>query len=219
MNREFWLERWSNDEIGFHQTEVNPLLVRHWPDLDAAPGSAVFVPLCGKSLDVRWLADQGHRVVGVELAEAAVRAYFTEAGVPCQMQRETHHQLFVGGPVSIYCGDFMDLIGPYLRGVEVAYDRAALVALPADMRLRYADHLLRIVPDGCRVLLLTLEYPQEQVPGPPHSVPEAEVEALFGNRCRIELLGRAPTRALPPKFAEAGLGEVQEAVYRITKVA
>ncbi len=217
MNREFWLERWSNDEIGFHQAEVNPWLIRCWPELAVPPGSAVFVPLCGKSLDVRWLAEQGHQVVGVDLAEAAVRGYFAEAGVACQMQRVAHHQLFCGGPVSIYCGDFMDMIGPYLRGVTVAYDRAALIALPPDMRLSYADHLLRIVPDDCRILLLTLEYPQQQVAGPPHSVPESEVQELFGARCEVETLHREPTRLLPPKFAEAGVDEAVEAVYRITK--
>lgn len=217
MNREFWLERWSNEEIGFHQADVNPWLIRCWPELAAPPGSVVFVPLCGKSLDVRWLADQGHPVVGVELAESAVRSYFAEAGVACQLQRVPHHQLFIGGPVSIYCGDFMDMIGLYLRGVTVTYDRAALIALPPAMRACYADHLLRIVPDGCRILLLTLEYPQEQVAGPPHAVLEPEVQALFGGRCQVETLFREPTRLLPPKFAEAGLTEAVEAVYRITK--
>tara|TARA_Y100001933_G_scaffold226751_1_gene240967 strand:+ start:7620 stop:8279 length:660 start_codon:yes stop_codon:yes gene_type:complete len=219
VEREFWLDRWQNQEIGFHQPAVNPWLQKCWPEFDLPAGSGVFVPLCGKSLDLGWLASQGHEVYGVELAETAVRAYFEEAEQPCRVERMPHLQRFVGGPVTLYCGDFMDLTVLHLPRVQAVYDRAALVALPPRMRAHYADHLLRIVPDGCRILLLTLEYDQKRVPGPPHAVLEDEVRALFGERCEIESCCRAPARALPPKFAEAGVDEAVEAVYRMVKTA
>lgn len=218
MDRDFWLDRWSRDEIGFHQAGVNPWLQRFWPEFGARPGKRVFVPLCGKSLDLGWIAHQGHEVIGVELAESAVRAYFEAAGQPCHVQRLRHLVLFSGGAVSIYCGDFMDLIALNLRGVEAVYDRAALVALPPKMRASYADHMLRIVPEGCRTLLVTLEYDQRQIAGPPHSVGPEEVEALYGGRGSVELLHRAATTLLPPRFAEAGVPEAVEAVYRLVKL-
>jgi thiopurine S-methyltransferase len=214
--REFWLERWGSQELGFHQPDVNPGLRERWPVLTVPDGAGVFVPLCGKSLDMRWLADRGHRVFGVELAESAVRAFYEESQQPCQMVRMRRMQQFHGVGVTIYCGDFMELTALHLPGVSAVYDRAALIALPPKMRAHYADHLLRIVPDGCLMLLLTLEYDQKKVPGPPHSVSSEEVEALFGARCRIESTCRAGALALPAKFAEAGV-EATEVVYELVK--
>ncbi|MFW6094217.1 MAG: thiopurine S-methyltransferase [Pseudomonadota bacterium] len=218
MERDFWLERWHANEIGFHQAEVNPWLKQLWPAMGVKPEQAVFVPLCGKSLDMLWLAEQGHRVIGVELAEVAVRAFFDEAGRNCRLERQRHLQRFTSDGIAIYCGDFMDLTALHVGHVGAVYDRAALIALPEKMRAHYADHLQRIVPDGCRMLMLTLEYDQSRVAGPPHSVPEAEVEALFGDRCRVERLRREPARALPPKFAEAGVDDAVAAAYRVTKI-
>ncbi len=219
MEREFWLERWRNQEIGFHQPDVNPWLRKSWPDMGVPSDGAVFVPLCGKTLDLRWLAEQGHPVFGVELAEAAVRAFFDEASLPFHVTRWGHLLRFQSGNVVVYCGDFMDLTVRHLPGVAAVYDRAALIALPAKMRAHYADHLLRIIPEQCRILLLTLEYDQQRVAGPPHAVAEAEVESLFGGRCRIESTCRTAARGLPPKFAEAGLSEVEEVVYRLVKTS
>jgi thiopurine S-methyltransferase len=217
MQREFWLDRWRNQEIGFHQPEVNPWLKSWWPRLALPQGCGVFVPLCGKSLDMGWLADQGHRVLGVELAESAVRSFYEDAQRPYRVERQRHLQLYAGDGVSIYCGDFMHLTALQVRGVAGVYDRAALIALPPKMRQHYADHLQRIVADGCRMLLLTLEYDQERVAGPPHSVPEDEVRALYGARCKVERLAAERTSALPPKFREGGVEEALEVAYLLTK--
>jgi thiopurine S-methyltransferase len=219
VQREFWLDRWRNQEIGFHQPDVNPWLKNCWPELALPAGSAVFVPLCGKSLDMGWLADQGHRVLGVELAEAAVRSFYEHAQRPYRIERQRHLQLYAGDGVSIYCGDFMHLTALHLRGVAGVYDRAALIALPPKMRLHYADHLQRIVADGCRILLLCLEYDQSRIPGPPHSVAEDEVRALFGARCKVERLGSETAVGLPPKFREAGVEAAQEVAYLLIKQA
>jgi thiopurine S-methyltransferase len=217
MEREFWLARWSNQEIGFHQPQANPWLKKCWSKLGVASDRPVFVPLCGKSLDLGWLAEQGHPVIGVELAETAVRAFYQEANEPMRVERQRHLQRYTGGRVTIYCGDFMDLTALHLAGVAAVYDRAALIALPPRMRSQYADHLQRIIPDGCQVLLLTLENDQTQVPGPPHCVTEAEVRTLFDGRCQIERLCAATLDQLPPKFAAGGVNEAVEVAYRLVK--
>lgn len=217
MEREFWLARWDKKEIGFHLPQVNPWLKKCWSELGAPADCTVFVPLCGKSLDMGWLAAQGHRVIGVELAETAVREFYQDACDPFQVERQRHMQCYTGSRVTIYCGDFMDISALHLANVAAVYDRAALIALPPKMRAQYADHLQRIVPEGCRILLLTMEYDQRRVAGPPHSVEEPEVHALFGDRCRIERICAAPTSVLPPKFAEHGVTEAVEVAYRLVK--
>jgi len=217
MERAFWLERWERNEIGFHLPDVNPRLRQFWPALGITAGAPVFVPLCGKSLDLHWLAAAGHPVVGVELAEAAVRAFFEEAGLAVRVDREARLPRHVAGDLSIFCGDFMELTAPDLRGVAAVFDRAALVALPPRMRQHYVDHMLRIVPDGTQILLVTLEYDQELIAGPPHAVLEPEVRELYGARCQIQRLAHKPVTAVPPSFAAAGVTDAAEAVYRIVK--
>jgi len=217
MKPKFWLERWQQNQIGFHQAEHNKLLLEFWPRLGLKPRDKVFVPLCGKSLDMRWLEHAGHEVVGVELAEIAVRTYFAEAHEQVQQTPVDRFMLHQGPQTSIYHGDFFDLTAPLLEGVSALFDRGALVALPPDMRFRYVDHLLRIIPDNSRILLLTFEYDQHQVSGPPHSVMPDEVESLFGQRCAVDLLESIVTSLLPPHFAAQGVSQAVESVYLITK--
>lgn len=219
MQREFWLERWEKNEIGFHLPDVNPRLREFWPGLDVPAGAPVFVPLCGKSLDLRWFAAQGNPVIGVELAEPAVRAFFDEAGVPSRLERGARLPCHTAADIRIFCGDIMELTALELRGVAGVFDRAALVALPPRMRAHYVDHVLRIVPEGCRILLLTFEYDQALVPGPPHAVLQDEVLALYGSRCEVERLEHRSVSVLPPSFSAAGISEAAEAVYRIVKRA
>ncbi len=217
MKPKFWLERWQKNQIGFHQAEHNKLLLEFWPRLDIPPGSRVFVPLCGKSMDMRWLERAGHSVVGVELAEIAVQTYFAESGECAQTRAVDRFLLHQGPMTSIYHGDFFDLTSSLLEDVRGLFDRGALVALPPDMRFRYVDHLLRIIPDGTRILLLTFEYDQNLVAGPPHCVMPEEVEALFGTRCQVDLIESIVTSLLPPHFESHGVSQAVESVYVITK--
>ena len=217
MQPKFWLERWERNQIGFHQAEHNKLLLEFWPELGVDPESCVFVPLCGKSLDMRWLESAGHEVLGVELSDVAIDAYFAERGERVEQRVVERFVSHEGSGTRILQGDFFDLTSPLLAGVQAVFDRASLVALPPDMRFRYIDHLLRIVPDGCRILLITFEYDQALVSGPPHAVFGDEVEAHYGSRCDIELLEAFVTSVLPPHFVEAGVGQAIESVYRITK--
>lgn len=217
MKPKFWLERWQNNQIGFHQTQFNALLLEHWPALELPKGADVFVPLCGKSLDMRWLEQNEHRVIGVELAQVAIQTYFAEGQEVAQQTQLEGVAAFSGAQTTIFHSDLFSLTAPMLETVSGLFDRGALVAMPSDMRARYVDHLLRIVPDGCRILLLTFEYDQNLVAGPPHSVTPEEVQALYGGRCQVEKLDSVVTEQVPPHFQSQGVRQAVESVYRMTK--
>lgn len=217
MRAKFWLERWQKNEIAFHKAEHNELLLEFWARLGLPADAAVFVPMCGKSLDMRWFETRGHPVLGVELAQIAVETFFAEGGETAAQSVVDRFVRYRGAGTEIYQGDFFDLTAPLLAGVQGLFDRGALVALPPDMRFRYVDHLLRIIPDGTRILLITFEYDQQLVTGPPHAVLPEEVEALYGNRCEIELLESIVTSDLPGRFVEHHVPHAVESVYAITK--
>jgi thiopurine S-methyltransferase len=217
VKHEFWLERWRNNQIGFHRADANPLLIEYWPQLGITRGAGVFVPLCGKSLDMRYLESLGHPVVGVELSETAIRAYYEEGGETPEEEGLFYHTRYQGSHTVIFQGDFLDIATPDIIGIRAVYDRGALIALPPDSREKYADHLQRIIPEHAHVLLITLEYDQSAVEGPPFSVSGEEVERLYGERCRIERLASIASREVPPHFAAAGITEVTESVYHLVK--
>ncbi|HKN85294.1 MAG TPA: thiopurine S-methyltransferase [Nitrospiraceae bacterium] len=216
MEPEFWHQRWASNQIGFHEGQVNAYLARHYADLGLAPGETVFVPLCGKSVDVRWLADQGAHVVGVELSPIAVESFFAEQGLTPRTSKEGAFAVWESGPIQLLCGDYFALTPAHLAGAHAVYDRAALIALPPERRADYVAHLDRLLPGARRTLLVSLEYPQEQMQGPPFSVAEREVHRLFAS-ARIERLGTQDVLADNPRFRDKGLTRLLEYAYLITQ--
>ena len=216
MEPAFWIERWQRGETGFHQQDVNSELRRQWPALGIAAGSTVFVPLCGKSVDMLWLRAQGLRVLGVELAEQAVVEFFAEHGL--RAVRQVRHGLpcHEADGIGLYQGDFFDLPAAALTGVAAAYDRAALIALPPPMRVRYARHMAAVLPPQAPILQLTMEYAQAELAGPPFSVRADELQALYGHRYRLQALSRRDTLAQEPRFRERGLNALLEGCYLLT---
>ncbi len=180
VKAEFWKDRWEQNLLGWHQTAANPELVREWPGLDVDTNATVFVPLCGKSLDMHWLRERGHPIVGCELSPIACRDFFAEAGIAVTPEPDGARDRYEAAGYRLFCGDFFDLTAADLDAVRGVFDRGSLVALPPEMRARYAQHLARILPDTVEMLLITIEYDQSVVGGPPHSVPTDEIEALFG---------------------------------------
>jgi len=215
MEREFWLERWRLNQIGFHQADYNARLRAHWSSLNVPPGARVFVPLCGKSRDMWWLTAQGYSVIGTELAPAAVAAFFAEASAPYECRQAGKFVVHEGADVRILCGDVFDLSAADLAGVCGVFDRGALVALPPPMRRRYVALVLEVLPVGAATLLLTVEYDQSRAAGPPFAVHGDEVDALYGARCAIDLLERTPAE-MPPRFD--AVGARGESTYRIVKM-
>lgn len=218
MHADFWQQRWARNEIGFHAKQVNDYLQQNWHTLQLDSEAQVLVPLCGKSLDLAWLAAQGHRVLGVELAEPAAQAFFAEQQLNPTVTQDGAFKVYSAGQVQIYCGDFFALTREQISGCTAWYDRAALIALPPEMRERYVVHLQSILPVGSRGLLVTLEYDQAQMEGPPFAVNSNEVAALYGVGWQREELQVADVMGLNWRFRERGLTALDERVYRLQRV-
>ncbi len=218
VQADFWKNRWEQHQLGWHQPKANPALVREWPGLGLDASAPVFVPLCGKSLDMHWLRERGHEIVGCELSPIACREFFAEAEIPVTPVPDGARERYEAAGYRLICGDFFDLTPEDLEGVGGVFDRGALIALPPAMRARYAEHMAHILPAAVEILLVTLEYDQSVVDGPPHSVPTDEVEALFGRSFAAERLHLSePSKPQQPRFEAAGLEVWQEAIWRITR--
>jgi thiopurine S-methyltransferase len=216
MKKDFWLERWERGEIGFHQDEINPYLARFYKELHLSGGGEVFVPLCGKSLDMVWLRKQGCSVLGVELSAIAVRDFFKEySNSPAHLVRGKFESCEAGG-IRILCGDFFDLTREELLNANAVYDRASLVALPPDMRERYARHLVDILPRGTKILLVTFDYSQIEMQGPPFAVSVSEVEVLYGKYADVELLTQEDALPQNPRFKQRGVSWMEESIFLLT---
>lgn len=217
MKSEFWLERWQKGEIGFHQPGFNGYLTRYWPQLGLAGGERVFVPLCGKSLDMLWLRQQGHGVVGCELSDQAVLAFWEENELECTCHPSTTHIRFQGDEIALLVGDYFQLTSSDLAGAMAVFDRAALIALPEEMRPAYVEQMARLLPSGAQILLVTMEYPQHEMAGPPFSVPAASVTELYGPYFEVQQLASAATLDDNPRFRQRGLTALDEKVWQLRR--
>ncbi len=217
MEPDFWHARWANNQIGFHEGKPNDYLTKFIDRLGAPSGACIFVPMCGKGVDMLWLADQGYRVLGVEISPIAVRAFFEENQLAAEQSPEGSFARWRYGPIEILCGDFFALTSAELSGVGAVYDRAALIALPEDLRNAYVRHLAATLPGALNHLLITLDYPQSQMQGPPFSVGDAEVRRLFAAHCTIEPLASRDTLQDSPHLREKGLTRLQENAFLLTR--
>lgn len=216
MDADYWRERWVRGETGFHQNEISPHLQRFWSALNLVPGSRVFVPLCGKSRDMLWLRGQGHEVVGVEISLLAVEAFFAENGLHASVTKYGAFSIYQAEGFRLYCGDFFRMTSEDVAGVSAVFDRASLIALPPTMRSAYAVHMQTILASGVNTLLVTFDYPQHEMQGPPFSVKEPEVRALYENTGEVRLLHSADILAKEPRFRDKGLTQLQEKVFLVT---
>ena len=187
MDKQFWHQRWESNRIGFHNYSVNPALETHYTALKLPGQSSVFLPLCGKTLDIKWLLDKGHRVVGVELSECAITQLFDELGVEPHIAEFGEFKHYTATNLDIFVGDIFDLNAEMLDVIDAVYDRAALVALPDTMRKRYTAHLVDIT-NAAPQLLVTFEYDQQLMEGPPFSVSSEEVNVHYEDIYTLRLL-------------------------------
>ncbi|VAW92205.1 Thiopurine S-methyltransferase [hydrothermal vent metagenome] len=212
MEASFWQQRWQENKTGFHLDEVNPLLIQYVDKLQLAPGQQVFVPLSGKSHDLIWLAEQGYRVLANELSPVAVEAFFAENNLNSSQMQKGDLTFYQSGLITFVCGDFFKLTPVQMVNVAAVYDRAALIALPQVMRVDYSQHLNLLCPAQPR-LLVTLEYEQAQMAGPPFAVLEKEVQAVYANGFKLDCLQRNDVLAEHAHFAAKGLSALHESVY------
>lgn len=207
MEADFWYQKWEANQIGFHKAEANPLLVAHFPALGLAKSDRVFVPLCGKTLDIPWLLAHGMRVAGAELSALAVEQLFDGMGVTPEVTEVGALRRYSADSVDIYAGDIFDLTAAELGAIDAVYDRAALVALPDEMRARYAAHLAEIT-GRARQLVICFEYDQSKMNGPPFSVSPQEVERVHG-----ALYGLTAIHSGPMTGGLKGVVEAEETVW------
>lgn len=217
MDPPFWRARWQSNDIGFHQPHVHELLQEHWPGLKLAPGSTVFVPLCGKSLDMVWLAHQGHRVIGAELSELAIDDFFAERGLSPTTTTTGDFVVKSADAYEIWRGDIFELPSEATAGVAGVYDRAALIALPPSLRQRYAEKLTALLPSPAPILLITLDYEQAQMSGPPFAVPRQEVQELFAGGYRCAELECRQVLDSHPHFKQRGVTALEESAYLLRR--
>jgi thiopurine S-methyltransferase len=218
MQPEFWRERWRAGQIGFHRPTVDAYLRQHWQDLNLARDSRVFVPLCGKSVDLVWLRDRGHPVVGVELSAVALEAFCAENGIAARRRALPPFDTYETPDFELYCGDFFDLTAAQLGSVAAVYDRAALISWNRELREPYAERMAALTGSGTETLLITMEYDQAQTAGPPFSVPTAEVERLYSRHHKVRELSRLDILANEPRMRARGVTELHEVCYRLTRL-
>lgn len=191
MDTDFWLQKWEQNEIAFHQPDTNPILLTHFKALKLAENSRIFVPLCGKSLDMAWFRSQGHHVLGVELSELAIQQLFSELGLEPEISELGPLKQYRADAIEIYVGDLFELSAEQLGPVHASYDRAALVALPEAMRQDYSAHLMRLTACAPQ-LLVCFDYDQTLIEGPPFSIGEAELKRHYAAHYRLTCLDSAP---------------------------
>lgn len=187
MDSNFWHQLWESNDIGFHQRAVNPLLAECFNTLSLADSSRLFIPLCGKTLDIAWLLSKGYRVAGAELNKPAVEQLFSELGVEPRVSKLGKLDCYSAENIDIFVGDIFDLSAEVLGDVDAIYDRAALVALPEAMRKNYRDHLLEITNIAPQ-LLLTFEYDQTVMQGPPFSISANDIKRYYSDIYTLSLL-------------------------------
>jgi thiopurine S-methyltransferase len=189
MDASFWHQKWERGDIGFHKSEPNALLTEHFEKLNLAKGRRVFLPLCGKTRDFAWLLACGYRVVGAELSELAINELFNDLGVTPKISRVGELTLYRANDIDIFVGDIFDISAELLGCVDAVYDRAALVALPANMRNQYTSHLMKIT-NMAPQLLICYEYNQQLMDGPPFSISEEEVKHHYASAYQLKLAER-----------------------------
>ena len=187
MDPSFWHRRWEKNEIAFHEGKANLLLVKYFTELSLAKGRRIFVPLCGKTLDISWLLSNGYRVAGADLSQIAIEQLFMEIGLQPEISTVGEVEQWSANNLDIFVGDIFALSRKMLGPVDAIYDRAALVAFPDEMRTRYSVHLTEITGTAPQ-LLICYEYDQKLMEGPPYSVTSEEVKRHYAGKYDLRLI-------------------------------
>jgi thiopurine S-methyltransferase len=228
MDLIFWHDRWERGETGFHQSTLNPYLAYFYgekgPGIDSRSSLKIFVPLCGKSMDMQWLSENGYAVIGVECSPIAVRGFVQNHGVSIEETDNGRHVKYTikgeapnSASIELIQGDFFGMTSADIEGVTDIFDRASLIALPEAMRKIYAEKMVELLKSGARMLLITMTYPQHEMDGPPFSVSEDEVHDLYDKEFKIDKLLIKNILSTEQKFQERGLTSLIETVYKLTR--
>lgn len=213
MGKVFWQNRWHENDIKFNQAAPNAFLQRYWKNLAVDKQARVLVPLCGKSIDMLWIARQGHEVIGVELSNIACEAFFKENNLPFITRKQNNFDVYQGDNITLFAGDFFELTQEMTGKLDAVFDRAALYALPSTMRQVYVDVLKNLLAPQAMMLLISLCYDQREMEGPPFSVDEKEVHQLYASHFSINKLYDADVTEIMPHHKQRGLSKAKDMVY------
>ena len=217
MEPDFWHERWAKGQLGFHQKDFNQHMQAFIDRLEIRPGGLILVPLCGKSLDMLYLLNKGYSVTGIEINQLAVESFFAENNLSFEVTQLEDALLYSHKNLNIYCADFLTIDLVSAQKIDAVYDRGSLIALPPEMRVAYVDRLTQMISAGTRSMLLTLDYAQDEMSGPPFSVTPEDVEQLFGSDYSIEHAYSEDCLALEPHFRDKGLTGLDEHIFLLQK--
>ena len=222
MEADFWHEKWEADSIGFHQARTNKHLQQWWPEAEIARNSEVFVPLCGKSLDMLWLHEQGYKVTGIELSEIAIESFFKENDLSFERHTDGSFEVFSGTGkaegIKLLAGDFFALTADHCCTVSAVYDRASLIAMNDDLRPQYAQQLAAILPPGSITLMLVIDYDASKMQGPPFPVSAPMVTKLFAQNFDIQELAHYSGPEYVGNLSKRGLDSLEERVFRLHRL-
>lgn len=214
MNKDFWLSVWQRGKTAFHRNESSALLKKIFLTLQIKQGQRILVPLCGKSLDMIWLKQQGLLVTGVELSPIACHDFFAENKLPFSIKSEENFSHYASDGIEIFCGDFFNFTTP--KSFQLIYDYAALVALPYDVRRRYAEHLTNLSQENTTILLFVIESDYKSIT-PPFSVDQQEIQELYQKHFTIELLEQHSIKQLPLFLKQKGHKKIAHCIYRLKR--
>ena len=216
LKSDYWLDVWVQDKLPFHQASVNPLLEKYWPSLQVIRGANILVPLCGKTSDLIFLANAGYHVIGAELSEIACEAFFVENKITFKKDKINNFTRYYSDQIEIYCGDFFQLSAAMLPSIDAVYDRAALIALPNNLRPSYAKHLTNLMNSGSQMLCIVHQSP-DLVQGPPFLVPQEEIMDLYGECFQITEIARVKMATISAYLQSKGYRENDEVVYQLKR--
>lgn len=215
MENNYWLDKWKKNDIAFHEQCVNADLITYINELNLKPGDYIFVPLCGKTKDILWLAEKGFHVIGVELSLIACNDFFTELNTKPHITKQSNFTKYQYNNIELLCGDLFNLTSFDLPNIHAVYDCKALIALPSDLRKNYVDHIVACVGTKIRILLFTRET-NCQVKPPPFPVNQAEINLLYGSYFDVQLLKHTTMTDIPERLIKKGYLEMTESVYLIS---
>lgn len=216
MGMTFWLKKWQKQDVPFNQKEVNPVLPKYIDRLNIKPGDTVLVPLCGKSIDMLWLADQGFKVFGIELSPIACHDFFIENHLQVTITEDKSFIHYQHEGIEILCGDFFALSNADCPTIKAVYDRASLIALPPKIQLKYAEIMAKLLAKDVHMLTITIETDSE-VQGPPYPVSKASMNSLFDSNFSILELSREPEVKISPHLEAIGYHDMTDVVYILTR--
>ncbi len=220
MQHEFWRNAWAKDKQGWHQATANIHLQKYWEQfVNDMTSEKVFVPMCGQSIDMLWLNDNGHSVVGVELDQGSIERFFDKHQISHSRTSLGSLLTFGSDRLAIHTGDFFELTTSHLYGAQLVYDRASLIALPKHMRQDYANKLRQLLIEKSKILLITITYDEKEMSGPPFSVSDEEVFQLFENGFEVKKIASSSDPGLLGGLVKRGLSALTESVFFLEKIA